>query len=115
MPARFVIPTPGECERDRDCPEFSSHEEAQSFFESRGGPEQDPHRLDGNDDGEACEDFDFGGDKPRGGVETGFGGMAPRSGTQSGAEPVSLPLAFGGALLVILGAGAPDGHVRGRV
>jgi hypothetical protein len=78
MPARFVIPTPGECERDRDCPEFSSHEEAQSFFESRGGPEQDPHRLDGNDDGEACEDFDFGGDKTRGGVETGFGGMAPR-------------------------------------
>ena len=38
---------------DRDCSDFSSQAEAQTFFEA-AGPD-DPHRLDGNDDGVACE------------------------------------------------------------
>ena len=38
---------------DRNCSDFSTWEEAQSFFESAGSG--DPHQLDGNHDGIACE------------------------------------------------------------
>jgi len=38
---------------DRDCSDFATWEEAQTFFE-QAGPD-DPHRLDGDSDGIACE------------------------------------------------------------
>jgi endonuclease YncB( thermonuclease family) len=38
---------------DRDCSDFRSQEQAQRFFEAAGPG--DPHRLDGDDDGQACE------------------------------------------------------------
>ncbi len=40
---------------DRDCSDFASHEEAQRFFEAEGGPDWDPHGLDGDGDGLVCE------------------------------------------------------------
>ena len=40
---------------DRDCGDFASQAEAQAFYEAAGGPTSDPHRLDGNGDGVACE------------------------------------------------------------
>ncbi|QKY71632.1 nuclease [Lentibacillus sp. CBA3610] len=41
---------------DRDCSDFETQQSAQAFFEAAGGPEADPHRLDGNDnDGQVCE------------------------------------------------------------
>ena len=40
---------------DRNCSDFETWQEAQDFFLSEGGPEEDPHRLDGNSDGIACE------------------------------------------------------------
>ena len=40
---------------DRDCGDFRTQEEAQRFFEAAGGPERDPHRLDADGDGRACE------------------------------------------------------------
>lgn len=40
---------------DWDCGDFSIHEVAQNFFEAAGGPAQDPHRLDEDSDGIACE------------------------------------------------------------
>lgn len=40
---------------DKDCGDFSTHAEAQSFFISQGGPGSDPHKLDADHDGEACE------------------------------------------------------------
>ena len=40
---------------DKDCGDFSSQAEAQAFYEAAGGPAQDPHRLDGEGDGVACE------------------------------------------------------------
>lgn len=41
---------------DRDCSDFTTQEEAQAFYEAAGGPDIDPHRLDGNDDdGLVCE------------------------------------------------------------
>ena len=40
---------------DKDCGDFSIWKEAQDFFEAAGGPVNDPHRLDGNNDGIVCE------------------------------------------------------------
>jgi endonuclease YncB( thermonuclease family) len=39
--------------QDRDCSDFSSQAAAQDFFESAGAG--DPHRLDGDGDGSACD------------------------------------------------------------
>ncbi len=40
---------------DRDCGDFATHAEAQAFFYAAGGPARDPHKLDGDSDGVACE------------------------------------------------------------
>ena len=40
---------------DKDCSDFSSWREAQHFFIKHGGPRRDPHRLDADHDGIACE------------------------------------------------------------
>ena len=40
---------------DRNCSDFDTQREAQDFFVAAGGPELDPHRLDRNKDGLACE------------------------------------------------------------
>lgn len=40
---------------DKECKDFSSHYEAQTFFIATGGPDHDSHRLDGDNDGIACE------------------------------------------------------------
>jgi len=40
---------------DRDCGDFITQFEAQKFYEAAGSPGKDPHRLDGNEDGIACE------------------------------------------------------------
>ena len=40
---------------DRDCSDFETQREAQNFFEASGGPARDPHLLDRNKDGMACE------------------------------------------------------------
>ena len=40
---------------DRDCGDFNSHRRAQDFYEAAGGPASDPHRLDADRDGIACE------------------------------------------------------------
>lgn len=51
-----VVAQPASAFRDRDCSDFSTHRQAQRFFE-RHNPKRDPHRLDGDDDGRACEDL----------------------------------------------------------
>ena len=40
---------------DRDCGDFPSQAAAQRFFLANGGPQNDPHRLDDEGDGIACE------------------------------------------------------------
>ena len=37
------------------CYDFNSQEEAQEFYEEEGGPRTDPHNLDSDGDGVACE------------------------------------------------------------
>jgi micrococcal nuclease len=41
--------------RDRDCHDFMTQAEAQAFFLAAGGPDEDPHHLDGGGDGVVCE------------------------------------------------------------
>ena len=40
---------------DRNCGDFPTWQDAQAFYEVAGGPSSDPHRLDGDRDGIACE------------------------------------------------------------
>lgn len=40
---------------DKNCSDFASAGEAQRFFIANGGPHRDPHGLDGDGDGNACE------------------------------------------------------------
>jgi hypothetical protein len=41
--------------RDRDCADFPTQAKAQHFFKAHH-PNRDPHGLDGDNDGIACED-----------------------------------------------------------
>jgi Excalibur calcium-binding domain len=47
---------PAAAARDKDCKDFRTQRAAQIFFLRHGGPRYDPDRLDGDDDGIACED-----------------------------------------------------------
>jgi hypothetical protein len=40
---------------DKDCSDFSTWRQAQRFYINHGGPKRDPHRLDADHDGIACE------------------------------------------------------------
>ena len=40
---------------DRSCNDFPTWWDAQNFYLAAGGPDSDPHRLDGNGNGVACE------------------------------------------------------------
>lgn len=40
---------------DHDCPDFETGEDAQLFYIANGGPEYDPHDLDRDNDGRACD------------------------------------------------------------
>ena len=40
---------------DKDCSDFNTWRQAQKFFKNHGGPRNDPHRLDADRDGIACE------------------------------------------------------------
>lgn len=49
----FVFVTSAAAQRDMDCSDFRTQREAQEFYESQGPG--DPHRLDRDNDGVACE------------------------------------------------------------
>ncbi|WP_110279410.1 excalibur calcium-binding domain-containing protein [Loktanella sp. PT4BL] len=46
-------PAPSRTSGDRDCSDFRTWREAQAFYENAG--RGDPHRLDADNDGIACE------------------------------------------------------------
>lgn len=50
-----LVTAPAAVAADRDCGDFGSQRAAQIFFLSQGGPQSDPHRLDADGDGIACE------------------------------------------------------------
>src|SRR5688500_1422490 len=51
----LIAPTTPAAAADRDCGDFSTQRAAQDFFLDQGGPQNDPHRLDADSDGIACE------------------------------------------------------------
>ena len=48
-------PSPTETFEDRNCSDFDAWPEAQEFYETAGGPGEDPHGLDRDGDGVACD------------------------------------------------------------
>ena len=40
-----------------NCSDFATQRDAQAFFLDEGGPSNDPHDLDGDNDGKACEEL----------------------------------------------------------
>lgn len=52
--ASMSIAQPAVAFRDRDCSDFSTQAKAQRFYKSHN-PQRDPHRLDADRDGIACE------------------------------------------------------------
>lgn len=54
-PPEEPAPPPEEPFVDRDCSDFDTQPEAQAFFIAEGGPEEDPHQLDADGNGIACE------------------------------------------------------------
>lgn len=55
--AALVLLPPTAMGADKDCSDFRSWRAAQNFYKSHGGPKRDPHRLDADRDGIACEDL----------------------------------------------------------
>lgn len=49
--------TKGKKASDYNCDDFSTQPEAQAFFKKVGGTKNDVYRLDGNNDGVACQDL----------------------------------------------------------
>jgi hypothetical protein len=54
--AAFALSPARASASDKDCADFNTQRAAQIFFLKHGGPQSDPDRLDGDDDGVACED-----------------------------------------------------------
>jgi hypothetical protein len=52
-----VVTSGGKYTDEYNCDDFSTQPEAQKFFEKAGGPNKDVNRLDGNNDGVACQDL----------------------------------------------------------
>ena len=48
-------PTAADAVADRDCGDFDTQAAAQQFYLDAGGPQSDPHNLDSDGDGVACE------------------------------------------------------------
>jgi len=57
-PASFYKPPGWDGSSDVNCKDFDTHAHAQSFFIGTGGsPSNDPYGLDGDHDGQACENL----------------------------------------------------------
>ncbi|WP_434965999.1 excalibur calcium-binding domain-containing protein [Janibacter indicus] len=102
-PARssVTVSTTSAAVADKDCGDFSSQAEAQTFFTTHGGPALDRHRLDADNDGIACETY-FGTD----GSDAADRSQARtiNAGVPDVAGPNTLGL-LGGGLLVLSGIG----------
>ncbi len=53
--AALTVPAASATAGDKDCSDFSTWRQAQNFYKNHGGPRYDPHRLDADRDGIACE------------------------------------------------------------
>jgi hypothetical protein len=94
---------------DRDCPDFATQADAQAAYNAVPG---DPERLDGDNDGAACEDYVYAAtgasasspasqvaNAPRGAIAAG-------DGTSSSDAASALPYVLGGVALTAAGGAA---------
>ncbi|SNS09637.1 Excalibur calcium-binding domain-containing protein [Geodermatophilus saharensis] len=104
---------------DRDCPDFPSQAAAQAAYDAVPG---DPERLDGDDDGVACEDYAYAPASSTTGTQAGSTGGATTGGAQvatrpagavaagdgsaSGDDASALPYVLGGVALTAAGGAA---------
>jgi hypothetical protein len=89
---------------DLDCANFASQQEAQANLDANPG---DPNGLDADHDGQACEEFQYGGGAGGGGVgqvaTPPVGGVAAGDGSTEDSGPGALPFVLGGLGLVAAG------------
>jgi hypothetical protein len=105
-----AIASAGVSSNEFNCEDFSSQDDAQAVYDE---DTSDPNRLDDDDDGEACEDFDYSGfeeveftdasvdEYPREGIASGGGSTA-----SGGPSPLPLLLSAGAFGLLAAGSGA---------
>lgn len=55
----LAVPAAPATAADKDCSDFRSWRAAQNFYKKKGGPRYDPHRLDADRDGIACESLRY--------------------------------------------------------
>jgi Excalibur calcium-binding domain len=55
----LTVPAAAATAGDKDCSDFSTWRQAQNFYKRHGGPKYDPHRLDADHDGIACESLRY--------------------------------------------------------
>jgi hypothetical protein len=95
---------------DRDCPDFPTQAAAQAAYDAVPG---DPERLDGDNDGVACEDHAYAPASSTTGTTSTpqvaarpAGAVAAGDGSSSGDEAGVLPFVLGGVALTAAGGAA---------
>lgn len=76
-----LVGVPAQAAPDKDCGDFPNQKKAQVFFLEHGGPDSDPHRLDSDGDGVACESNPcpcYYGKQPPSGGDGGGGSDGPK-------------------------------------
>lgn len=92
---------------DRDCGDFATQAAAQRFFLDHGGPRDDPHRLDEDGDGIACES-----NPCPCSFSTSPGDDGPEPGTSTSRRWAKIVRVIDGDTVVVRLAGGPKVHVR---
>lgn len=117
--AGLSLAGPARAVADRDCGDFDAQAQAQRFFVEQGGPRSDPHVLDGDGDGTACESLPCPCSSGGGGTggTGGAGGDRPRRQVAVVArvvdgDTVAVRLRPGGAARTVrmLGIDTPEVH-----
>ncbi|RNF39049.1 LPXTG cell wall anchor domain-containing protein [Planococcus salinus] len=93
---------------DMDCGDFSSHEEVLEFWVANGyGPDNDPHDLDRDNDGLACEVSQSEYDNYIASQDTNGASEGTSEEQEDAEEGAALPnTASNGPLMMLFGAGA---------
>lgn len=100
--------SPAAAVADRDCGDFSTQRQAQKFFLNHGGPKRDPHRLDANGDGRACESLPC----PCGAASSGSGGTSTGGGKKQLLQPARVLKVIDGDTIRVRLIGGPRRNVR---
>ncbi len=112
----LVLAAPAYARADKDCKDFTSHDQAQAYFKANGGSAaNNVDRLDGDGDGLACEDYAYPAPGPTeqlGSSEPGTSGeKLPFTGPGDTTPMLAAALLGTGVLLLLITRRRP-GHLR---